>query len=429
MKKYLTKKQQNPTEVWKNTKSYCPLLWCHLHVDTQGHVQPCCLSNDETGLGNINKESFDDIWNGDKMKDARQKLLRDQPIKYCNNCYEKEKSSNWSLRKDSIQKYHKHVTEWIENTQNDGTSLDSKPFYWDIRFSNICNMRCRMCNHASSSRWFQDALELSNKYNNHGFLDSDSRAIIKGVKDSAKLLDRLDEFLPYVKEIYFAGGEPMIMEEHYKIIKKLNQNNITKPLIRYNTNLSQLYYKKNSIIDLWKNFHNIQCTVSVDSYGKQAEIIRKDTDWTVIENNLYKIKQYAPHVKLEIAPTIQILNIFSVTELHRSLIEKELIEPNRFFLNILHQPDYYCIQNLPKNIKIKAKNNLLKHAEFLEENSFCNVSRVKDTIYNTIDFMMAADPDTDKLGELVQITKQLDDIRGENTFKNFPELIEIWKNY
>jgi len=151
--------KKSAQDIFQSTKHYCPLLWNHLHINTTGDVQPCCMAPFGTSLGNINEKSFDEIWNGDLMKDARQRLLKDLPLDTCKGCYEKEQSSNWSLRKASIMKYHESVIPLLETTHPDGGSYDSKPIYWDIRFSNICNMRCRMCGHVSSSKWLNDAKE------------------------------------------------------------------------------------------------------------------------------------------------------------------------------------------------------------------------------------------------------------------------------
>jgi radical SAM protein with 4Fe4S-binding SPASM domain len=429
-KKILTDDNATPEDVFNETDHYCPLLWCHLHVNTHGNVQPCCMAPFDTSLGNVNNTTFDNIWNGKKMRRARSALLRDKPLTSCTACYEKEKSSSWSLRKASILKYHDTVRENLKNTQVDGTSIDSKPVYWDIRFSNICNMRCRMCGHFSSSKWYADAQKLANEYENYNYLGhKKDRAIINGVEDSTSLLDRLDEYLPHVKELYFAGGEPMLMEEHYRILKRLDELGLHDTFIRYNTNFLQLYYKDKSIVELWKKFTNVFCSISVDTYGKRAEILRKDTVWETIEQNMKLVKQEVPHVRINIAPTIQILNVFTVTDLHQQWCEKGWLGPNDMFLNILHTPDFYCIKALPQHLKEAAKNKLLNHLSWLKENYNDNLYSITNTISNTINFMMSEQLDEQWLHELIKHTAQLDNIRSESTSETFPELKYIWDSY
>ena len=428
--KVLLDDNATPEQVFEQTKHYCPLFWCHLHVNTYGDVQPCCMAPFGTSLGNINHSSFDEIWNGNSMRRSRIETLNDKPLTSCQDCYEKEKSGNWSLRKASIVKHHNSVRENLKTTDAFGESLDSKPTYWDIRFSNICNMRCRMCGHFSSSKWFNDAKKLSNDYDNHMYLGHDQKqAIIKGVKDSHSLLDRLDEYLPYVTELYFAGGEPMIMEEHYRILKRLDELKLYDTFIRYNTNFLQLYYKDKDILQLWKKFKNVFCSASLDTYGKRAEILRKDTVWSKIEDNMERILTEAPHIKVNIAPTVQVMNILSVTDLHRDWCKKGWLGPNDMFFNILHTPEFYNLKILPEHIKEEATKKLLDHLKWLQENYNENLHSVKNTIMNTISFMNSEQMSEDWLYELVKQTRQVDAIRNENTPEVFTELKYIWENY
>ena len=421
---------KTPEEIYNETKHYCPLLWNHLHVNTSGDVQPCCMAPFGATLGNLREKSLDEVWNGNAMKKARRRLLKDMPLSTCNGCYEKEKSSNWSLRKASIMKYHDSVKPLLETTEADGTSTDSKPTYWDIRFSNICNMRCRMCGHFSSSKWYNDAKTLSKNYDNHIYLSGDGdQAIIRAVNDSNDLLSRLDEYLPHVQELYFAGGEPMLMEEHYRILKRLDDLELHNTFIRYNTNFLQLYYKDKDIVELWKRFNNVHCTISVDTYGDRAEILRHDTIWKTIETNIARVKQEVPHVKFNIAPTVQILNIFSLSDLHQQWCSNGWLGPNDLFLNILHDPIFYNIKALPYHLKLAAKEKLETHLEWLKNNYSDNLYSVTNTINNSISFMMSEQLDEAHLYELCKQTSQLDIIRKQNTPSTFPELEYIWSNY
>ena len=421
---------KSPEEVYKETKHYCPLLWNHFHVNTIGDVQPCCMAPFGTSLGNINEQTFEEIWNGRAMKKARRRLLKDMPLSTCQGCYEKEKSSDWSLRKASILKYHNSVKPYLKTTLEDGTSTDSKPTYWDIRFSNICNMRCRMCGHFSSSKWFHDAKTLSKDYDNHMYLgNKQDRAIVNAVKDSSNLLSRLDEYLPYVQELYFAGGEPMLMEEHYRILTRLDELGLHNTFIRYNTNFLQLYYKDKDIVELWKKFNNVFCSISVDTYGKRAEILRHDTVWQTIEQNIIRVKEQVPHVKFNITPTVQILNIFTLTDLHQQWCEQGWTGPNDLFLNILHDPIFYNIKALPHQLKIQVKEKLQLHLKWLADNYTDNLYSVKNTINNSISYMMSEQLDESHLYEFCKQTSQLDTIRNQDTPSTFPELEYIWSNY
>ena len=56
----------------------------------------------------------------------------------------------------------------------------------------------------------------------------------------------------------------MITDKHYDILDHLIAENKTNALLQYNTNLSNLNYKKKSIIDYWKQFKLVQVRASLD---------------------------------------------------------------------------------------------------------------------------------------------------------------------
>jgi sulfatase maturation enzyme AslB (radical SAM superfamily) len=134
-------------------------------------------------------------------------MLRGELVEGCRKCFEKETAGVKSLRQ-RFNERAKHLSDRaVAPMPGKATAL---PVYWDIRFSNICNFRCRSCWYGSSSRWFADAKALNQKVGD--------QAIIQGVEDADGLFDQLDSLLPHIEEIYFAGGEPLLMDEHYRLL-------------------------------------------------------------------------------------------------------------------------------------------------------------------------------------------------------------------
>ena len=421
----LIKTNASTKDVIEKTNSYCPWLWNHLHVTTNGQVFPCCLGGEASPIGNINNESFDDIWTGLEFKKLRKAVLQDKKIPHCKTCYTKEQQSGFSLRHEAITRFHESAKDMVMTTQDDGTSPDAKPVYLDIRFSNICNMRCKMCGHFSSSKWFGDSEKLKEKgIYNYG-TNSDT-AIVNGVEDSDALLDRLEEYLPHMQEIYFAGGEPLFMEQHYKLLNKLIELKLTDVHIRYNSNLSIVKFKKTKIVDLWKHFSNVYCAGSIDTYGTRAENLRKDTVWSEIETHMALIHSETPHVIVGISPTIQILNAHSVCELNRQWVEKGWVRPDEMFWNILIDPKFYNVQNFPDHMKQEVAEIWLDHLNWLGVRPHKTVYK---TIHTAIKWLNSVPCNENRLREMCYHTKILDQLRGEDTRCTFPELKYIWENY
>jgi radical SAM protein with 4Fe4S-binding SPASM domain len=78
----------------------CQRLWTGLNIHFDGSVVPCCIDyNDEQVMGNVNNDTLEEIWNGDKFR--RFRLLHTQKqwgqIELCKNCkvHEYQFSKEW----------------------------------------------------------------------------------------------------------------------------------------------------------------------------------------------------------------------------------------------------------------------------------------------------------------------------------------------
>ena len=120
----------------------------------------------------------------------------------------------FSLRLSS-NKHFGHNIGMVENTDKEGNA-DFVIKYWDIRFSNLCNLACRSCGTWFSSNWYEDHKKLTGAPPNHA-------KILKVGRNSNDIWDQMLEQFEHVEQFYFAGGEPLIMEEHYRILKELDK--------------------------------------------------------------------------------------------------------------------------------------------------------------------------------------------------------------
>ena len=154
--KDMTSKQK---ELLIESESFCMLPWMHLHAYPDGRAYPCCFAFDPYPVGDLNKQSLKEVFNNDKMKEMRLRMLNNKKSRECLKCYDQEKSGFFSLRLSS-NKHFGHNIGLIDSTQSDGTA-DFMIKYWDIRFSNLCNMACRSCGTWFSSNWYEDHKKLT----------------------------------------------------------------------------------------------------------------------------------------------------------------------------------------------------------------------------------------------------------------------------
>ena len=123
----------------------CLAPWTHLHTWPNNDVYPCCLAPMESPVGNLKEQTLEQVWNSQEMKDMRLSMLKGElPLKTCSKCIELESHGQDSLRNFFSNKFDRHA-HLPAKTNPDGSVDDLSIVYWDFRFSNICNMRCRSC--------------------------------------------------------------------------------------------------------------------------------------------------------------------------------------------------------------------------------------------------------------------------------------------
>ncbi len=387
--------------------------WVHLYVDTNGNAKACC--NTSITYGNVNNESIESIWNGESIKKFRKNLLEGHKDKRCASCFKREAVNKSSIRTETLDSYKTYL-KWLPKTSSDGTCKESKPVYLDIRYSNVCNLKCRTCWHGASSSWFNDAKLLKTNFGD--------KALIKATPENEQLIEDLFTFDTELAEVYFAGGEPLRMEEHYSFLDSLLAKNQTDLHLRYNTNLSKLTLKGKRALDYWKKFKKITLAVSIDAIGEKAAYIRSGLNWGKFLENIKLIKEQCPHIKIQIAPTVSNLSILSLCDLHQFFVENNLIKMNDIYLNILDRPNYYNCKNLPKSVKEKSKENLMAHIDWLNEN---NASKVVIKEFEAVFEYMMTPANASDLKAFVKETEKLDTIRNEDFKSIFPEFVHLSK--
>lgn len=393
---------------------FCMIPWIHLHGWPDGRAYPCCLGEDNYPVGNLKEHSIEHIWNDTELCNMRQNMLNDRPSKQCTRCYEQEHSGFTSMRNNTNKHFGQHIAE-VEQTAADGTITPMKLRYWDIRFSNVCNLKCRSCGSIFSSRWYDDDVKLNNgnplrpRVQYAGRYDMD-------------IWKQMESQIPNLEQIYFAGGEPLIMEEHNHILKKLISSNNTKVRLIYNTNLTELKFKRQSVLDLWKHFPNVCVAASLDDMGARAALIRSGTVWADVEGNIRDLKRECPHIDFMISPTLSVMNIWNFCEFHHYMVDQEFIQPGDFNLNILQSPNEYRIDILPQNIKEEFKQKFEDHLKWLRP--LDSLQRATGGFESAINFMIKQDR-SDLLPKFWETASDLDWSRSERIIDAIPELSRI----
>jgi radical SAM protein with 4Fe4S-binding SPASM domain len=398
-------------------KSFCMLPWMHLHAFPDGRAYPCCFAQDKYPVGDLNKNSLAEVFNNDKMKQLRKNMIKGITNRECVKCYDQETSGFFSLRYSS-NKHFGHNIGMVDNTQEDGTA-DFIIKYWDIRFSNLCNFACRSCGTWFSSNWYEDHIKITGAPPNHA-------KIMKVGRSSNDMWEQMLAQFDHVEQFYFAGGEPLIMEEHYRILKELDKRKMYHVRLIYNTNFSRLKFKDLDVLELWNKFDSVSVGASLDAEGKRGELMRTGTKWDQTVANRKRMLEICPQVDFYISATVGLINSLHIVDFHRNWVEQGLINPPDFNFNLLQYPEWQRMDMLPLEFKQQVKEKYEKHIEWLKDKD--PLTRATKGFESGVDWIYRRDT-SDQLPLFFRKTKQYDKIRNENTVEVFPEWKELFDKY
>jgi organic radical activating enzyme len=355
-----------------------------------------------------------EIWNSPAQRQLRTDMLSETPNAACGRCYEQEESGFFSGRK-SANKHHGHNIDRVSQTHDDGTLDQFQMTYWDIRFSNLCNLKCRSCGHIFSSQWYQDQAKLA------GPEWKERNTVLNYAgRTETDIWTQLEPHLDYVEQIYFAGGEPLLMEEHYRILDELVKRKRFDVRLIYNTNFTHTDLKGRSVFEYWKQFNSVAVGASLDDSGARGEYIRKGTDWSVVEQNRQDMLAICPGVDFYISPTLSIFNAWHLPDFHKSWVEKGLIRAQDLNVNILQDPLHYRIDIAPIKYKQLLRVKFQEHIEWLKSQGD-PLGRATQGFESAVTFMMATD-NSSMIDTFWRKTQELDSIRKENILDVIPEL-------
>jgi len=393
----------------KDSKTFCIYPWIHLHAYPTGEAYPCCHAEMAYPVGNARFKTLEKIYQDAPMRELRKDMLAERPNPACQRCYEQEESGFFSGRK-SANKHHGHHIHRLQET-------DFKMSYWDIRFSNLCNLSCRSCGHIFSSSWYQDQARLAG-----GDWRDRNPVLNYAGRTETDMWEQLIPHLDYVEQIYFAGGEPLMMAEHYRILDELERRGRFDVRLIYNTNFTHVKLRDRAVFDYWKRFDSVAVGASLDAMGPRAEYIRRGTDWATVERNREQMLETCPRVDFYISPTLSIMNALHLPDFHRAWVNKGLIRPQDLNVNILQDPAYLRIDIATAEYKAKIADKYQEHIDWLRPQD--PLQRATVGFESAVNFLQATD-NSALIPKFWSKTLELDAIRKENVLAVMPELKDL----
>jgi hypothetical protein len=221
-----------------------------------------------------------------------------------------------------------------------------------------------------------------------------------------------------LEEVHLAGGEPLVMEDHFHLLELLIANGKTDVELYYDTNLSRLTYKHWDIVRLWQHFSRIRLSLSLDGVGKQGEYIRHGLVYDQWRRNLQRVKTEVPQAHRLMHFVVSIFNVLDLREHYDAIIRNEFVAKNALGFTFLEWPPYLSVQVLHPHLKRLAIDRL-RH--MIEEDELLD-TRGHQYIERLIDFMQQNDLYSIYGREFARQTKTLDQLRSQNVLDSCPEL-------
>lgn len=386
---------------------FCVLPWVHLSADTDGTFSPCCLFQGTVKADNKQKHiaegvTVSEVWNSQYMQDLRTQFLNNEQPHECRYCWDLEDGGMKSKRINDLERFYDPLATYEAVT-------DKKPVYFDLKLGSICNLKCRICTYENSIKWAKDAKAL--KLADEGIVDY-YLANSRWAEDYPDFWKDLLQYTDDVVQIDFAGGDPLLIKEHYRFLEMLvDKTDVSRMAIHYNTN-GTILPSDHILNNVWPKFKRVEIMLSIDALEEKFEYQRHGAKWTTVVTNIARFREFE-NIVLQVCHTVNILNVLDICDFV-VWAEENCLE---IYFNMLYHPAHYNIKNLPlvaKQALLGRINSMLDAHEFKYESAQRSLNEIRDYVGTT---GVAHD-----LIAFSDITHRLDEFRNEDFRTTFPEL-------
>lgn len=455
------------------SNTFCALPWIHLSTRPDGNMRVCCTANassvqdpdstnkingGQVGIlkmgdgkpANLNTTTLLDAWNNDYMRNVRKMMLRGERPPSCIKCYKEEDSGVQSKRNWETAYWISELgLDGIIGDTNDDGTVSPRIRYIDLRMGSKCQLACVMCSPHDSSGWIKDwkkiypqiqneRLKLSSNWDNKGQVHG---ASYNWHKSNPEFWSQLYDQIPHMKQLYFAGGESTVIEEHYTLLEEVVRRGYADQIeLRYNSNAVEL---PDRLFNLWDRFRYVKFHFSVDCIGEKNDYIRYPSKWDHLVAQMHKLDQTGPNVMVTTAVTAMALNILYIPDFIEWKVQQGFRKfntwPNGAGLinwHLAYWPPQLNVKVLPPEYKRLVEDRYERFYTWMADNwqlatgvernnvdkeTFVTAKYGIDRLRSLIRFMYKEDW-SERLPELREWIKLIDDTRGLSFVDVFPEL-------
>ena len=391
-----------------------------------GAICVCCRSHP---IGFIDGAPLEYHWNSEVMTRIRRQVLRGERPNECEPCFNLEDQGVESLRQRHIAG---KIPEARINLYPDALSKMRHDFTMpfeiptmELKLNNLCNLKCRMCHPMDSTAW-NDWSEIKDFYKAEGNImyaiveehNLESKPFLDKFQDNPEWWASLEKLLPHFRRVEFAGGEPLMDPQHYRILDMLAPygNQIE---IKYATNLSMLGKSNRTVWEYWPKFKSVAVNVSIDGIGNSYEYIRGNASWSELINNIKQIQTIPNISRIVGAVTVQVSNVLILDKMIEYFLKDLGII---FHTHRVEYPNLLSAQVLPQPLKMLAVARLINIQEKIKTWNLDQnlVEYTLGQIKDNINYLTAKDQ-SDRWQDCIEFNNRLDNTRDQSFFDVTPE--------
>lgn len=259
----------------QSTKPLCqaPFKNIRIHVVSNQTVtyRPCCnYLHYNTQHKNVN-----DYLLSSELQQLKTSMFGQSLPEHCKICVAEESAGQTSLR-ESMNRSRIPFGQGIGQIE--------------LFPSNVCNLRCFMCNPVSSS-------SLAAEYKAVGWLNSYNE-----IDTVDQTLDDIMH-LPDLHTVSFIGGEFFLAKRATEILSAVRQRKLSVRLVTNATVILEQHLEQLS------NITDLELQISLDAVEAAYEFMRYPAAWNQVDQNIQCIKQRLPQARVNFNFVAQPLNI------------------------------------------------------------------------------------------------------------------------
>jgi MoaA/NifB/PqqE/SkfB family radical SAM enzyme len=404
--------------------TFCVRLWQHMHLQANGELLACCLFHGgpvtQDGVAvSTNRQSLMEIWNADTLRDLRRAMVEGERITGCDMCYAAEERGGESIRQFDNRTWESNwanepratIDEMIATAIDNDFRLPKLPEMIDFQAASLCNLKCRMCNSANSSKIAKDTVQRSWEPKE---VYPHEDPTFKWLRSMENLVDELAKDTgSEVRRLSFAGGEPLLLREIPTLLERLIAAGRAQLL-------SLTFISNGSIVPRWLSlapqFRRFDLIISIDGYADHYDYIRYPGRWSKLTRNLQLFRKI-PNIHVQATITIQVNNVLSLTNLFRYLDAVGI----GFDGYLLFHPMRLAVNILPASVRRVAAARLLDYAE-----TDCHPHH-RELVRSFAAQIESGDDTGDRklLREFMLFSNDLDASRGQSIHSTDPELVAL----